>query len=103
NIAQRATVTEPGAVATGSFRSKRKDCVISHKSCVEDPVATALGSSNLLQLFVFLTRDDQDRNRGVGLFPQREEILIGAARFCRVTFDYGCARHSELCQRIHRS
>jgi len=43
NITQRAAVTEPGAVATGSFRSTEKTAWFS-QGLWDDPVATAPGS-----------------------------------------------------------
>src|SRR5438270_9089959 len=67
-----------------------------------DPIATALGSLTLLQFFIFLMRGDQDGNRRVGVFPEREEILIGSARFSCVALVCGCARYAELSQRIQR-
>src|SRR5436853_3604537 len=67
-----------------------------------DPIATALGSLTLLQFFMFLMRGGQDGNRRVGVFPEREEILIGSARFSCVALVCGCARDAELSQRIQR-
>src|SRR5260370_8543901 len=45
-------------------------------------------------------RGDQNGNRGVGVFPEREEILIGSARFRCVTLDCRGARYAEFGQWI---
>src|SRR2546422_9961088 len=90
-----------GAVATGSFRSTEKTAWFS-QGLWDDPVATAPGSVTLLQLFVFLTCGDENGDRAVGVFPQREEILIGSAGFRCVAFVRGCSRHAKLSQWIQR-
>jgi hypothetical protein len=45
----------------------------------------------LLQLGVLGFRSDEDGNFGVGVFPEREEILIRASGFGGVTLQHGGA------------
>ena len=56
-----------------------------------------------LQLRVLRFRSDEDGNVRVGVFPQREEILIGRLGFGGVALHRVCAGHSEMRQRSRRS
>jgi hypothetical protein len=56
----------------------------------------------LLQLCVFGLGCDQDGDAGVGIFPQREEILVRGAGFGRVALYDVSACEPETGQRASR-
>ena len=60
------------------------------------------GYFKLFHLLVLILRFDQNRNVRIGIFPQREEILIRLARFRRVALQYCRAAKSEMRERIER-
>src|SRR5882724_7184666 len=57
---------------------------------------------SLFQFVVFLAGRDQQRDVCVGVFPEREEILIGFARFYLVATERGRAGEPGVSQRIQR-
>src|SRR5262249_34066101 len=58
--------------------------------------------ANSFQLFVFGARGNQRGKRGVGIFPQRKEILISPPGSCIVPVENCTASKSELREWIKR-
>src|SRR6266496_1119369 len=54
------------------------------------------------QFVVFLPCFDQNRDRGIGFFPQGEEILIGLARLWHVAGHCSGAAQAQVRERIKR-
>jgi len=65
----------------------------------QEVLETRVGARGLFQLCVLRLRFLQDGDVGVGVSPEREEILIGGAGFGRVTLQSVSARQSEASQR----
>ena len=58
-----------------------------------------LGYDPLLQSCTFGFGDDEDRNFRIGVFPEREKILICRSRFWGIALQYIRAGETEMCQR----
>src|SRR5207249_3566103 len=53
-----------------------------------------------VQLFVFFLGFYQNRIIRVGVFPEREKVLISLARFCSIASKDGSACEADVCKRI---
>src|SRR5215472_1178423 len=56
--------------------------------------------SSLLQLFVFFFRFDEDGDVFVGVFPEREKILVGFLGFGAIAGERRGAREADVGERI---
>jgi hypothetical protein len=65
----------------------------------QEVLAARVGTQGLFQLCVLRLSLLQDGDIGVGVFPEREEILIGGAGFGRVALQGVSARQSQPGQR----
>src|SRR6266403_2160180 len=52
------------------------------------------------QLLVFQLSFNQNRNIRVGVFPEREKVLISLARSCCIALKDGSACEADVCKRI---
>ncbi len=65
----------------------------------QEVLEARVGAQGLFQICVFRLGLLQDGDIGVGVFPEREEILIGRPGFDRVTLEGVSTRQSEASQR----
>jgi hypothetical protein len=68
-------------------------------TCVSLPNGAAQ-RDDLFQPLILFFRFNQNRNVSVGVFPQREEILVCFAALIYVARERGGARKSEMRERV---
>src|ERR1700694_4371578 len=72
-----------------------------HRGIGREGIADIVSYS--VQLFVFFLCFNQNRIIRVGVFPEREKVLISLASFCSVALKQGCACEADVCKRIQNS